>query len=146
MLRRSLDIRKLVKALRAAKLRPLDAQHVVWDERARVATGIDITCEHVPSGSLVLCELKCGYNGGTHDLARGSMRAPLSNVSDCPRNQHQLQAACGELMFKRCTRVKAGVAVDSRVIRVCDEGVHFEALEAWAREAAPVLMEKLTSK
>lgn len=136
---------KLIRALRAARMRPIDTQYVVHDSRSGIATGIDLVCEHVPSGSVVLCEIKCGFNGTSNEAACGPMRAPLASVSDCPRNQHQLQAACGEWMFRRCAP-RAIERLESRVIRISDHGVHFDELEPWALRAAPMIMRHLGDK
>lgn len=136
---------RIIGALGRLGLVGVATQVPVCDPSLRIATAVDLLCRHRATGTWVVCEIKCGFNGTVNEDATGQMREPLAQVTNCPRNQHQLQLACTEsmLMRQQSSSFRRLGRFQSCVIRAGDDGVHFEKLEDWARRAVPQVMREI---
>ena len=92
---RSENAEHIIASLKTKQLRPLVAEYIVYDERIRLASPIDIVCVTTKkSGSkLSLIEVKNWSNGFTH--ANGHLKNPpsLRHLNNCALHQAFLQLA-----------------------------------------------------
>ena len=87
---------------------------------SKIRTFIDVILQD-KRGRHVVVEVKTGFHG-YHDASSGMMRKQFSFLTNSPRNQHLLQAAFSEQLYRR-TCVNATVS-GSLVLRINDGGVH----------------------
>jgi hypothetical protein len=110
--------KKFVAWVRHKSFVPVHAQFAVGDSKIR--TFIDVILQD-KRGRHVVVEVKTGFHG-YHDASSGMMRKQFSFLTNSPRNQHLLQAAFSEQLYRR-TCVNATVS-GSLVLRINDGGVH----------------------
>jgi hypothetical protein len=110
--------KKFVMWVEYKKLVAVHAQLAVGD--AKIRTFIDVILKD-RRGRHIVVEVKTGFHG-YHDASSGLMRKEFSFLSNSPRNQHLLQAAFSEQLYRR-TCVNAPVS-GSLVLRINDGGVH----------------------
>lgn len=115
--------RKLLKALSLNGLSPHRGQLRVADEETGLFTGVDLVCKR-SNGAVVLVEIKCGFGrAGVYDAANDKMRGCLSDLTNCPRNQHAVQTAVTRFLFTKTFPELP--PPDAIVARVSDDGVYF---------------------
>ena len=108
---------KFIAFLRTKKLTPEAAQvHVT---KSPLQTYIDAVVLDEKKRRFVV-EIKTGFHG-YHEVASDRMRKEFAFLSNCPKNQHVLQAAFSEQMY-RYTHVGKSLA-GSFVLRINDAGV-----------------------
>lgn len=94
--------RRTLEALSMHAMKPVLCQVVVADERLRIGTAVDVVC--VRGDSLILVELKCGYDGvrdAVHKRAGRPQRmgGPLAHAWDTNSNRHLAQMALTHHLF-----------------------------------------------
>ncbi len=93
--------RSLFVLLEENNLRPHASQVHVGSKSLNIATAIDLLCiDTTRPRSLVVVEIKTGYNGYLLKSTR-KMKSPFDQVDNHPLNQHRLQAAVTELLFRK---------------------------------------------
>jgi len=80
----------VIEQIKADKLEPWKSEVVIFDEKLGIATRIDLTCKHIPTGKLVTIELKFGFEGYAN-VSTGKMFSPLHKWPNHAANQWQLQ-------------------------------------------------------
>lgn len=113
----------LFTQLEGMGMRPVASQVCVGVPSLNMATAVDLVCELVGEQTLVLVEIKTGYNQYL-EQDTGMMRAPFTAIKNHPLNQHRLQAATTEMLF-RATYTGIG-RVNAR------NGTHVQSLVAVA--------------
>ena len=93
--------RKVLYALAELRLQLLDSQVLVGDADLGIATFVDLVAVNA-TGQRVLIELKTGFMGYYDRDSGHKMEAPFQELTDCPRNQHQLQLLGGYLFYNTC--------------------------------------------
>jgi len=133
-------------------LEPVCAQRVVISEKHRVGTAADIICYSKRQNSIVIVELKCGFDHGRLAAAQKDgrcckMGAPLSRVADCNVHRHLAQLAVTWELFcrERCTLKRVGeLGIEQTptglLMYVNDAGVEFFELGEWWRNRASRLL------
>lgn len=139
-------------------LEPLVSQRAVCDERLRVATAIDLLCLCRATSTLVVVEVKCGYESNHHaafvgdDDGQCRMAFPLRTLKDTPTNRHLVQLACTNELFRKgfvdAERLQS-LGVDPRartplLLYADDEASELIALPEWHRRRARVCLQNLT--
>jgi hypothetical protein len=135
-----------ISALSEHKLQPVCAQRVVASAQHRIGTAADIVCFDARRSTLVVVELKCGFDGGRKAPAEKGgaackMKAPLSKLPDCNVNRHMAQLA---ITWELLRREKLPLPLDRGVLLyVNDEGAEFFELAAWWKKKAPALLDSI---
>ena len=122
--------KKFIAWVELQRLVPEAAQvHVL---RGRVETYIDAVLRD-RSGRRFIVEIKTGFHG-YHVSSSGRMLNDFSFLSNCPKNQHLLQAAFSEQLY-RSTHPLSTVS-GSFVLRITDGGVEISYTPAKIRLVA----------
>lgn len=117
---------KLATALLKHQLIPIAGQVPVFDDDLMIATAVDMVCYSTRSKCIVLCEIKCGWNGNAYQKASGRMHSTMADFDNSPSNQHQIQLALTHYLFG----VTFGTSAhESYVVRAADNGIYFYKLE-----------------
>ncbi len=118
---------KIAAAILKLGLVPIGGQVPVYDDDLMIATAADLVCYSKKNNCLVLCEIKCGWNGsGAYKKASGRMHSAMSAFDNSPANQHQIQLGMTHYLFG----VTFGTTShESYVVRCADRGVYFYKLE-----------------
>lgn len=128
---------KFIAFLRTKNLTPEAAQ--VHVNKSRLETYIDAVVLDEKKRRFVV-EVKTGFHG-YHEAASDRMRKDFAFLSNCPRNQHVLQAAFSEQMY-RYTHVGKSVA-GSFVLRINDAGVQVVRTPAKINAVATKVLSQL---
>lgn len=115
---------------------PIQTELPVGCVAMRMCTGVDVVCRHVQSGTLVLVELKTGYDSYWHRHTPFPMKGPFAPFHDAPINQHLLQLLFTRLLFNVTCNAKGQERVEALLLRVGTAGVDLIRLPAWATERA----------
>lgn len=118
--------RAFIALMERLRLRPIGAQVVVRCDRCDLATLVDAVFVDARE-RVVLVELKCGFEGYV-DRSNGKMRGVFGELSNAPKNQHQIQLAFTRCMFER-TFPEFG-RVDALVVRMTETGAHVRSVDA----------------
>tara|TARA_B100000575_G_scaffold79882_1_gene62576 strand:- start:966 stop:1493 length:528 start_codon:yes stop_codon:yes gene_type:complete len=146
----------VLAALEQQKLEPIVAQRVVISEAKRIATAADIVCYDTANHSIVIVELKCGFDHGrrapaeTMDGNPCTMKPPLSKVADCNLNRHLVQLAVTREMFvrehettNRLAEIGLSTDVKGMLLYATDTGAAIFELDEWWHKRAPKIMDAL---
>jgi len=156
LMKKQLHVYRLTKmvlsGLHERGLEPVMAQRCVISERHRLGTAADVVCFDKSDNSVVLVELKCGFDSGRTAAAmrKGTacnMRGPLSGASDCNVHRHLAQLAVTHHLFTseqqtldKLGEMGVGKEVKGLLMYACDDGVEFFNLaEWWEKRAGKVL-------
>ncbi len=114
----------------------------IYDEHVCYATAVDILCTD-RKGSVVLVEVKTGYNG-SFELGGKPMAGPMGKLmSDSPANQAMMQA----LLMEQTVRKRYGArSVQAVVIHVSDAGVSLHSPQKRLNHCAGGLYEWLAAR
>ena len=144
-----------LSALSKRGLEPVCAQRVVVSEKHRIGTAADIVAYSKKENSLVIVELKTGFDHGRKAAAEKNgvkckMGKPLQKVNDCVVNRHLAQLAVTRHLFvqekKTVTRLgELGLEQDVQgiLLYVNDEGAEFYTLPDWWKKRSGKLLEAL---
>tara|TARA_X000001036_G_scaffold13937_1_gene11862 strand:- start:2608 stop:3363 length:756 start_codon:yes stop_codon:yes gene_type:complete len=141
----------VLAALQRRGLEPVYAQRTVCAARKRLGTAVDLIAYQ--DETLVLVELKCGYDQGRTapalvDGQAASMRAPLTKCADCVLHRHFLQLAVTLQLFLNETATQEALATHASAVQgllmyANDEGVDFYDLPEWWRKRGTRLLKHL---
>ena len=133
---------KVLMALRRWGLTLWYGEWEIYDDHIGYATAVDMLCTD-RKGSVVLVEVKTGYNG-SFELGHKPMAGPMGKLmSDSPANQAMLQA----LVMEQTVRKRYGsLSVQAVVIHVSDEGVSLHSPRKKLDHCAGGLYEWLASQ
>lgn len=117
---------KVMRSLRLLKIEPIYAEWPIFDENVPYATSIDMVgVSGNADGSLVVIEIKTGYEGYFFEGNANMNRTPLKRVVNSPKNQALLQCLMAMLTLK----YRYGInRVFGMVIRVSGSGVDAEPI------------------
>lgn len=128
---------RVLRMLAAERLLPVATEVPVFDERAGVATAIDMIAIHVDRLHLVAVELKTGYEQTDFDAVAGRdygrLCWPLHTVENTPLARAHAQL----LTCMAIVRQRYGVTFDDGcVVRVCSRArtASLHPLPPWARD------------
>jgi hypothetical protein len=98
---------------------PIASELAIYDERMRVATGIDLIAIDLTDFSIVLLDMKTGYENMSYMQipSDGTFEYPLDSVADCPMNRHALQLFITRMILK--VNYDGFDPEKFRVVRVC---------------------------
>lgn len=133
---------KFMSALEVLGLDPVATQTNVGDRGMRLATSVDLVARDQKTNSIVLVELKCGFNNYM-DTATARMRHEMNMYPNSPRFQHQLQLAVTTELFVRTFGIKPKTCY---VLTANDNGVTYHELEERFRAAAPAVISRVVSR
>lgn len=129
--------RRVLRALEVAGLRPMRAQVRVQDEEAGLFTGVDLLCKR--GNRFVIVEIKCGFSRpGIYDSSCGMMLGCLSDLTDCPKNQHAAQTAVTLHLFRKTYPDEP--SPEAVVLRVSDDGVYLHPVPTAILRRAPTIV------
>ncbi len=132
---------------------PTQCQVHVGSPAHKVATSIDMVCEHrykcYPKTKQKLIgtvEVKTGYETTWDSDTGQKLLKPLQELRDTPRNKAHLQALCGAVLYKHTFGMKHGEPVPL-VIRVCKAtGAKLETLNPVMAANIPQIVLVLCAK
>jgi hypothetical protein len=147
------NLTKLVfAALKEKGLEPIVAQRVVLSQNKRVATAADFICYNPAENSIVIVELKTGYDHGRQAAAETSsgrqckMRTPLASAHDCNLYRHMAQLAVTRELFmceKDTIKKLAQLGINEVVgllMYATDSGIElFELTDWWTKKGPKIL-------
>jgi len=117
---------KIMRCLKLLKIEPLYGEWPIFDEGIPYATSIDMVgVSGTADGSLVLIEIKTGYEGYFSQSNGCMTRTPLKRVPNSPKNQAFLQCLMAMLTLKHRYGIQKMFGI---VIRVDDKGVDVEPI------------------
>ena len=127
-------------ALKMKKIEPVMAQRAVAS--GSVGTAIDVIGYSREKNSLIVVELKCGYDHGrkasvTHKGRVCKLQPPFDGAVDCVLNRHLAQLAITRELFVReadvVTKLKAlGISqIEGLLLYVNNTGIEFFEPNAW---------------
>jgi hypothetical protein len=113
--------RRFLVHVNAQGWQPIGCQVACGSLRSKIATAVDVVCVDMRNDErVVLVELKCGFERYL-DRYGSHMLPPFENMTDCPRNQFQVQLLITRKLFlntyRSCKHVKCVV------VRVTRSGV-----------------------
>jgi hypothetical protein len=73
------------------KLNPISYQVAVGDVHTRIATAVDILCQHEITYKYCIVEIKYGFQNYYHRHTNKPMSYPFTHLTDCVYHQHMLQ-------------------------------------------------------
>ena len=120
---------RFFKTLTVHGLDLVAVQSVVGSSYYKVATAVDVVCRKRTDGSLVIVELKTGYDRYYEHFC-GRLLSPFETQVDSARNQHQLQLGFTAQLYASQHRRD----VSGYVFRIHRDGESIYPLESWVRE------------
>lgn len=119
---------KVVAFLTANGLRPVDAQKMVYCERSRAATQIDLLLRDEKTNALIATEVKCtsadAFNAAATFVHRSTgvrivktLSSPLHDIPYSPQHRSELQIMLGACLYER----RFGKPVDAGLVVVANE-------------------------
>jgi hypothetical protein len=136
--------RKIMKFLESMGIVKLSCQLMVFSERSKIATAIDMLCVHRDTGTPVVVEVKAST---TDSLAYYMdslcpMDGTLSPIPFSQRNRDMLQLVATMSLFREMYG-EAVDAVDGLLLRTCPSGILCCPVTPWWKAIAPVLRDEL---
>ena len=92
---------EIQKILNEKQWIPIAAQFPVGCEQVRLATKIDLLCKTM-QGTLVVVELKCGFDTYFDVQTQGNMKQPFQDIPMSCRNMSYLQLSFTTFLFRHC--------------------------------------------
>lgn len=92
-------------------------------------------------GNYKLLELKTGFEDYYTTSSGRMLKAPYQLHTDCPRNQHQLQVAASQLMYRHTHKDHS--MAQSLLLRFHSSGIEVIPLEEWALKSVDDLFASL---
>lgn len=130
--------RAFIVLMERLRLRPIGTQVVVRCEQCDLATLVDAVFVDAQQ-RVVLVELKCGFEGYI-DRSNGKMRGDFGELSNAPKNQHQIQLAFTRCMFER-TFPELG-KVDALLVRMTESGAHVSSVDTMVDRVSRVVFDR----
>ncbi len=121
--------------------KPVLTQAPVRHDTLRIGTMVDVVCRD-SQGRYKLLELKTGFEQYYDTSSGHKLSGPFEQHSDCPRNQHQLQLAATEHMYKMTH--KDQLLAPSVILRFHSSGVEIVPMQQWCRPQ--LLFQRLGNK
>lgn len=97
---------------------PMVSELFIYDELMRIATAIDVVCLDTTDFSIVIIDIKNGYESMEYAAVPTDkyFEAPLEFIKDCPLNRHALQLMVTKIILGIDYRV---VPEKFRLVRMC---------------------------
>jgi hypothetical protein len=106
---------------------PKRCQVPVGSAAHRLATAVDIECEHAnKADQMAIVELKTGYNTTWKSHTNQFLNKPLDMLRDSPENKAHLQALCTAMLYRESE--KPAKTPDVFVLHVSDQGAKLSPL------------------
>ncbi len=97
---------------------PICSEYAIWSPRWNIATSVDLIVEDNSDNSMILIELKTGYEGEEYDVCPTDsyMLSPLDMFPNCPLYQHQVQVMAMLIILYKDYDIKMKRCV---ILRTC---------------------------
>lgn len=105
--------------MHAENLSPVHSELPVGCLQLRLATRIDVVCQHVKTGAWVIVELKSGFHSH-YETHRGMLSTPIAHIPSCLHTHHQLQLLLEVELFQRTYPLRH--VSDAFVLHFHDDG------------------------
>ena len=135
---------KIASGMQLMGLHPVLAQVAVEDSMTRIGTACDLVCVDACDASVVVVEIKCGFDGYFDASCGGMLHEPgRAGCTDAPRFQHQVQLALTAALFERTY----GLAPRrSYILRASADGVYFYKLRRDLLGIAPSMLLRMATE
>lgn len=139
--RRNPYVQRFWRLMRVYEWTPISTQVPVRHDTLRIGTMVDVLCKD-KHNNYKLLELKTGFESYYDTSSGRKLSSPFDHKSDCPRNQHQLQLAATEHMY-RMTHKDHRMS-QSIILRFHSSGVEIVPLDEWC--TGRLMFERLRSQ